>query len=169
MLSVHAASCVKNNNSITRMSPTTPSNMIRSFESPTFFVAYEAHSPYIRPESANILASSYTCATPLGDSSVDTISSLDSIYVAPPLIDTEYSRPDSVLSLPPNSEQNYVTTDGFLPKATNILVPIDSEHEYYDAEVNYNLANNQQCHTYPGTIPDTQPKLNNGLNDGCLV
>ncbi|KAG6450199.1 proto-oncogene c-Fos [Manduca sexta] len=168
MLSLHAASCVKNNNNATRTSPTATYNMVRTFESPTTFpVSYEAHSPYIRPESANILASSYTCATPIGDSSIDTISSLDSIYVAPPLLEPEYSRPDSVLSIPPSSEPSFVTTDGYLPKTTNVLTPMDSE--YYDPEVNYNLASNHQCHGFPGTIPDAQAKLNNSLNDGCLV
>lgn len=170
MLSLHAASCVKNNSNA-RGSPTTPYNMIRSYESPTTFPNnFEAHSPYIRPESANILASSYTCVTPLnGDSSIDTISSFDTVYVAPQLIENDYNRPDSVLSIPPNAEANYVTTDGYLPKATNLLVPIDSEQEYYDPEVNYNMQANQQCHNYQGTIPDAQNKLSNGLNDGCLV
>ncbi|XP_012547602.1 activating transcription factor 3 isoform X4 [Bombyx mandarina] len=169
MLSLHAASCVKNN-STTRQSPTMQYNMIRSYDSPsTFPSSFEAHSPYIRPESANILASSYTCATPIGDSSVDTISSLDSIYPAQQLIEQEYNRPDSVLSLTPTSDPNFVTTDGFLPKATNLLIPIDAEQEYYDPDVNYNLASNQQCHTYPGSAADAQTKINNGLNDGCLV
>uniref|UniRef100_A0A2H1WHX4 SFRICE_008224 n=1 Tax=Spodoptera frugiperda TaxID=7108 RepID=A0A2H1WHX4_SPOFR len=170
MLTIHAASCVKSNNSNTRQSPTTPYNMIGPYDSPTTFpVSFDAHSPYIRPESANILTSSYTCVTPLnGDSSIDTISSLDTIYVAPQLTDPEYNRPDSVLSLPPASERSYVTTDGYLPKSTNLLVPIDSEQDYYDPEANYNLGN-QQCHTYPNTIPEASSKLNNGLNDGCLV
>lgn len=168
MLALHAASCVKNNTA--RTSPTTSYNMIRAFESPTTFTTFEAHSPYIRPESANILASSYTCVTPLnGDSSIDTISSLDTIYVAgPQLIDPDYNRPDSVLSLPANSDANYVTTDGYLPKATNLLVPIDSEQEYYDPEVTYSLTNTQQCHNYP-SIQEAPSKINNGLNDGCLV
>ncbi|CAG4952931.1 activating transcription factor 3 [Colias croceus] len=167
MLSVHAASCLKNNSN--RTSPTTSYNMLRSFESPTTFpVNFDAHSPYIRPESANILASSYTCVTPLnGNSSIDSISPLDSTYIAPQTIDVDYSRPDSVLSLPPTSDANYITTDGYLPKATNILGPIEQEAEYYDSELNYNVSS-QQCHTYPGTIQDAQTKLNN-LNDGCLV
>lgn len=93
------------------------------------------------------------------------MSSIDTLYVAP-LMDNDYSRPDSVLSLPPNSEGNYITTDGYLPKA--MMVPLDGEQEYYDTEVNYNLASNQQCHTYPGTNPESQAK-HNGLNDGCLV
>ncbi|XP_063894738.1 transcription factor kayak isoform X2 [Helicoverpa armigera] len=170
MLTIHAASCVKSNNSNTRQSPTTPYNMIGPYDSPsTFPVSFDAHSPYIRPESANILTSSYTCVTPLnGDSSIDTISSLDTIYVAPQLTDAEYPRADSVLSLPPTSERSYVTTDGYLPKSTNLLVPIDSEQDYYDPEANYNLGN-QQCHTYPNTMPESSTKLNNGLNDGCLV
>lgn len=164
MLSLHAASCVKNNSN-TRGSPTCPYNPIRSFESPTTFPnTYEAHSPYIRPESANILASSYTC-TPISVDNIDTMSSIDNLYVTP-LIEGDYTRPDSVLSLQANSEANYVTTDGYLPKT--MMVPIDAEQEYYDTEVNYNLAPNQQCHTYPGNIPETQSK-HNGLNDGCLV
>lgn len=168
MLSLHSASCVKNNNSTTRQSPTTAYNMIRPYESPSTFPASFEASPYIRPESANILASSYTCATPLNnDSSIDT-ASLDAIYVQPQLVDVEY-RPDSVLSLPPNSETNFVTNDGFLPKSTNVLIPIDPEQEYYEPEMNYNLPSAQQCHTYPGTLTDGQGKLNNGLNDGCLV
>lgn len=169
MLSLHAASCVKNKSSTARTSPTTPYNMIRSFESPNTFPTFEANSPYIRPESANILASSYTCVMPLnGDSSIDTISSLDTIYVAgPQLIDTDYNRPDSVLSLPSNSDMNYSTTDGYLPQATKLLVPIDSEQEYYDPE-SYSLGNTQQCHNYP-SIQETPAKINNGLNDGCLV
>jgi hypothetical protein len=169
MLSLHSASCVKNNNSNTRQSPTTPYNMIRPYESPTTFPTSFETSPYIRPESANILASSYTCITPINnDSSIDTVSSLDAIYAQPQIVD-EYNRPDSVLSLPPNSEANYTSTDGFLPKATNLLVPMDTEQEYYDPEVNYTLPTTQQCHTYPGTLSDAQTKLNNGLNDGCLV
>ncbi|KAL4715598.1 hypothetical protein ACJJTC_006177 [Scirpophaga incertulas] len=170
MLSLHAASCVKNNNNpSTRQSPTTSYNMLRPYESPTTFPTSFETSPYIRPESANILASSYTCVTPINnDSSIDTVSSLDTIYIQPPLID-DYNRPDSVLSLPPNSEVNYSSTDGFLPKATNLLVPMDPEQEYYDPEVNYTLPTTPQCHTYPGTLTDSQAKLNNGLNDGCLV
>lgn len=174
MLNMHAPSCVKSNN--TRTSPTTPYINIRSFESPnTFPGTYEyrqadAPSPYIRPESANILASSYTCITPLnGDSSIDsTISSLDTIYVPPQLTDPEYNRPDSVLSLTPTADNTYVTTDGYLPKSTTLLIPVDSETEYYDPEVNYNLGGTQQCHTYPGTVTDASSKLNNGL-DGCLA
>ncbi|XP_072931505.1 uncharacterized protein Atf3 [Epargyreus clarus] len=170
MLSLHAATCVKNNNSNNRASPATPYNITRIYESPTSFqLPFEAHSPYIRPESADVLASSYTCATPLnGDSSVDTIPSLDNTYMTQSVIDVEYSRPDSVLSLPPGAEPSYITTDGYLPKATNLLGPIEPDAEYYDSEVNYNLTT-QQCHTYPGTIPDAQTKLNNNLNDGCLV
>ncbi|CAB3247280.1 unnamed protein product [Arctia plantaginis] len=177
MLNMHAPSCVKSNNA--RTSPATSYNInLRSFESPnTFPGTYEyrqadnSPSPYIRPESANILASSYTCITPLnGDSSIDsTISSLDTIYVPPQLADPDYNRPDSVLSLPPAGEHTYVTTDGYLPKSTTLLVPVDSETEYYDPDVNYNLVGSQQCHTYPGTVTDGQSKLNNGLNDGCLV
>lgn len=167
MLSVHAASCIKNNNTA-RASPTTY-NMIRPYESPsTFPAAYEAHSPYIRPESANILASSYTCITPLnGDSSIDTLPSMDNGYMTPHLVDIDYNRPDSVLSMPAN-EVSYVTTDGYLPKATNLLVPIEQEQEYYDPDATYSLTS-QQCHSYPSTVPDAQNKLNNGLNDGCLV
>lgn len=170
MLSLHSASCVKNHSN-NRGSPTTPYNMIRSFESPTAFPnSYEAHSPYIRPESANILASSYTCVTPLNvESSIDTMSSFDAVYVAPQLIENDYNRPDSVLNLPVTSEGNYLSTDGYLPKSTNLLVPIDAEHEYYDPDVNYNMTPNQQCHSYQGTIPDGQSKHNNGINDGCLV
>ncbi|CAH2982890.1 unnamed protein product [Chilo suppressalis] len=169
MLSLHSASCVKNNNPNTRQSPTASYNMIRPYESPTTFPTSFEASPYIRPESANILASSYTCVTPLNnDSSIDTVSSLDTIYMQPQIVD-DYNRPDSVLSLPPNSEAHYISTDGYLPKATNLLVPMDTEQEYYDQEVTYGLPTTQQCHTYPGTLSDTQTKLNNGLNDGCLV
>lgn len=174
---MHAPSCVKSNNA--RTSPAASYNInLRSFESPnTFPGTYEyrqadnSPSPYIRPESANILASSYTCITPInGDSSIDsTLSSLDTIYVPPQLSDPDYNRPDSVLSLPPAGEHTYVTTDGYLPKSTTLLVPVDSETEYYDPDVNYNLGSTQQCHTYPGTVTDGQSKLNNGLNDGCLV
>lgn len=171
MLSMHAASCVKNNNPATRTSPITQYNMIRPYESPTTFPSSfvsEAHSPYIRPESANILASSYTCITPLnGESSIDTISSLDNSYMTPHMVEVEYPRADSVLSLPPNSEANFISTDGYLPKATNLLVPMEQEQEYYEHEAHYHMT--QQCHTYPGTGPDAQTKLNTGLNDGCLV
>lgn len=143
--------------------------MIRTYESPsTFPTTYETQSPYIRPESANILASSYTCITPLnGDNSIDTIASLDNSYMTQQIMDPEY-RTDSVLNLQPNSDANYVTTDGYLPKATNVLVPIEHEQDYYDPEVHYNMTG-PQCHSYPGTVPDTQSKMNNGLNDGCLV
>lgn len=170
MLSLHSASCVKNHTN-NRGSPTTQFNMIRSFESPTSFPnSYEAHSPYIRPESANILASSYTCVTPInGDSSIDTMSSFDAVYVAPQLIENDYNRPDSVLSLPVSTDGNYISTDGYLPKSTNLLVPIDADQEYYDPEINYNMIPNQQCHNYQVTIPDGQTKHNNGINDGCLV
>lgn len=142
--------------------------MIRTYEPPsTFPTNFEGQSPYIRPESANILASSYTCVTPLnGDSSIDTLASLDNTYMAQQLIDTEY-RADSVLSLQANSDGHYVTTDGYLPKATNLLVPIEHEQDYYDPEANYMTT--QQCHTYQGTVSDAQAKMNNGLNDGCLV
>lgn len=169
MLSMHKASCNKENNSTTRQSPVTLYNMPGTYESPSAYPASVETSPYIRPESANILASSYTCGVPFNnDSSIDTVSSLDTIYIQPQIVDVDYNRPDSVLSLPPNSETGYVTTDGFIPKSTNLLVPIDPEQEYYDPEVNYNLQT-QQCHTYPSTLSDTQSKLNNGLNDGCLV
>ncbi|XP_037969863.2 activating transcription factor 3 [Plutella xylostella] len=166
MLSLHTASCVKNNSSNSNQQQY---NMIRPYESPTPFPAcYETSSPYIRPESANILASSYTCVTPLnGDSSIDTISSLDNSYLAPQLLDGEYHRPDSVLSLAPNSEGNYIT-EGYLPKAANLLVIEPTEQEYYE-EVNYNMNAAQQCHTYPNHHGDPQGKINNGLNDGCLV
>ncbi|OWR49798.1 transcription factor kayak isoform X1 [Danaus plexippus] len=161
MLSQHASSCVRNNTNA-RTSPNF--NMMRTFESPTTFpVNYDAHSPYIRPESANILASSYTCATPLNET-IDTMS-LDAAYMTPQNIDVEYNRPDSVISLPPNSD-SYITTDGYLPKATAILGPIEPETEYYDNEINYVT---QQCHSYPNNIQDSQQKLNNSLNDGCLV
>lgn len=168
MLSMHAASCIKHSNTATRTSPT-QYNMIRTFESPsTFPTTYEAQSPYIRPESANILASSYTCVTPLnGDNSIDAIASLDNSYMTQQIMDPEY-RAESVLSLQPNSDGNYVTTDGYLPKATNLLVPIEHEQDYYDPEVHYNMTG-QQCHAYPGTVPDAQAKMNSGLNDGCLV
>ncbi|XP_022118981.2 activating transcription factor 3 [Pieris rapae] len=159
MLSLHSASCVKNNSN--RTSPTNSFNMMRSYESPTTFpVNYDAHSPYIRPESANILASSYTCVTPINGNSIDTMT-LEATYIAPQNIDVDYNRPDSVLSLPPNSE-NYMTTDGYLPKATTILGPIEPEAEYFEAELNYSA---QQCHSYPNQ--DAQTKLN--MNDGCLV
>lgn len=169
MLSLHSASCVKNNNANTRQSPTTQYNMMRPYESPISLpLSFEA-SPYIRPESANILTSSYTCVTPLNnDSSIDTVSSLDTMYVQPQIVD-DYNRPDSVLSLPPSSEAHYITTDGYLPKTSNLLVPMDSEQEYYDPEIAYTLPSTQQCHTYPGTLSEAQSKLNNGLNDGCLV
>ncbi|CAK1582721.1 unnamed protein product [Parnassius mnemosyne] len=170
MLSLHAASCVKNNNPNTRTSPPAQYNMIRTYEPTSFPASFDAQSPYIRPESANILASSYTCVTPLnGDSSIDTISSLDTTYITQQIIDVDYNRPDSVLSLPPNSDPHYITTDGYMPKATNLLVPIEHEGEYYETEVNYNLSSAQPCHTYPGTIPDAQTKIGNSLNDGCLV
>lgn len=161
MLSMHASSCVKNNSNA-RTSPTTPYNAIRTYE-PTTFPVFEAHSPYIRPESANILASSYTCPTPINDSIE--ISSLETSYLTPQNID-EYNRPDSVLSIPPNSEASYITTDGYLPKAT-ILGPIEPEVEYYEPDLNY--VSSQQCHNYPSNIQDTQSKLTNSLNDGCLV
>lgn len=162
MLSLHASSCVKNNN--TRQSPTTPFSMVRSFESPTPYPTnFDAQSPYIRPESANILASSYTCVTPVnGDPYIDNMASLDTMCVPPQIVDIHYARPDSVLSLPPNSEANFVTTDGYLPKD---IVPLDTEQEtYYDTEVNYH----PQCNTYTNTVSDSQTKLN-GLNDRCLV
>ncbi|XP_023947164.1 transcription factor kayak [Bicyclus anynana] len=163
MLSVHSASCVKNS----RTSPTTPYNMLRSYEPPTTFpTTFDTNSPYIRPESANILASSYTCAASVNGDSVDAIS-LDATYMTPQAIDLEYNRPDSVLSLPPNSEC-YITTDGYLPKATTILGPIEPEAEYYEADLNY-VASTPQCHNYPVNIQDSQTKLGSGLNDGCLV
>ncbi|XP_041981124.1 activating transcription factor 3 isoform X2 [Aricia agestis] len=161
MLSMHASSCVKNN---TRSSPTQYN--IRSFESNTFPVSFDANSPYIRPESANVLASSYTCVTPVGDSSIDTISSLDASYLAPQM-DADFNRPDSVLSLPPSTDASYMTTDGFLPTATTILRQIEPDTEYYETELAYNST--QPCHTYPGTIQESQAKLKNNLNDGCLV
>ncbi|VVD02874.1 unnamed protein product [Leptidea sinapis] len=170
MLSVHAASCLKNNTATNtnRTSPTTSYNMIRTFESPTFPISFDTNSPYIRPESANILASSYTCVTPInGDSSIDTISSLESTYIAPHTIDMDYTRPESVLSLPPTSDGNFGTTDGYLPKASTILGPIEHESEYYETELSYNVSS--QCHTYPNTLQDAQTKINNSLNDGCLV
>lgn len=167
MLSVHSASCVKNNGANARMSPTTPYGMLRSYEPTTFPAAYDAHSPYIRPESANILASSYTCATSINGDSVDTISSLDAPYMTPQIIELDYNRPDSVLSLPPNTDA-YITTDGFLPKATTILGPIEPEGEYYEADLNY-VATTQQCHNYPVNLQDSQSKLGTSLNDGCLV
>ncbi|CAH2090418.1 unnamed protein product [Euphydryas editha] len=167
MLALHAASCVKNNSNA-RTSPTTPYNMIRTFESPTFPISFDTHSPYIRPESANILASSYTCATPINGESIDTITSLEPTYLTPQTIDVEYNRPDSVLSLPPNSDASYITTDGYLPKSTTILGPIESEAEYYESELTY-VSATQQCHSYPGNIQDSQTKLSNNLNDGCLV
>ncbi|XP_026330695.1 transcription factor kayak-like isoform X2 [Hyposmocoma kahamanoa] len=140
MLAMHAASCIKHSNTATRTSPT----------------------------QYNILASSYTCVTPLnGDNSIDTIASLDSSYMPQQILDPEY-RAESVLNLQPNSDGNYVTTDGYLPKATNVLVPIEHEQDYYDPEVHYNMTG-PQCHAYPGSVPDTQSKMNNGLNDGCLV
>ncbi|XP_047534234.1 activating transcription factor 3 [Vanessa atalanta] len=167
MLSLHAASCVKNNSNA-RTSPSTPYNMIRTFESPTTFpVSFDTHSPYIRPESANILASSYTCATPINGDSIDTISSLETTYLTPQTIDIEYNRPDSVLSLPPNSDAGYITTDGYLPKTTTILGPMEPEAEYYESELTY--VSPQQCHSYPSNIQDSQSKLSNNLNDGCLV
>lgn len=159
MLSMHAGSCVKNN-STARASPTTTYNTVRTFE-PTTFPVFESHSPYIRPESANILASSYTCPTPINDSIE--ISSLETSYLTHQNLD-EYNRPDSVLSIPPTSETSYITTDGYLPKAT-ILGPIEPEAEYYEPELNYV----QQCHNYPSNIQDTQTKIANSLNDGCLV
>ncbi|XP_045774024.1 transcription factor kayak [Maniola jurtina] len=168
MLSVHSASCVKNNCSNARASPTAPYNLLRAYEPPTTFPAtYDTHSPYIRPESANILASSYTCAASLNGDSADTISSLDATYMTPQAIDLEYNRPDSVLSLPPNSDTSYITTDGFLPKATTILGPIEPEAEYYEADLNYVAT--QQCHSYPINLQDSQTKLGTSLNDGCLV
>ncbi|XP_053608216.1 activating transcription factor 3 [Plodia interpunctella] len=161
MLSLHAPSCVKNNNSNARQSPTTSYNMLRPFESPsTFPTSYDAQSPYIRPESANVLASSYTCITPVNAEYMEPIPSLDTICGQPQLVDVDY-RPDSVLSLPPNSDGSYATTDGYLPKATNLIVPLDPEHEYYDEVNNYH----PQCNTYQ--VADSQ-KLN-GLNDRCLV
>lgn len=171
MLSLHTASCMKGNT--TSASPATPYNMIRPYESPTTFpTSYEASSPYIRPESANILASSYTCVTPLnGDSSIDTITSLDNAYMPPQMLDSEYHRPESVLSLQSTSESGYGTTDGYLPKATHLLVIESGESEYYEQEVSYNMGGSQQCHTYPGAggSQDHQTKLNNALNDTCLV
>ncbi|XP_060804026.1 activating transcription factor 3 [Amyelois transitella] len=162
MLSLHAPSCVKNNNSNARQSPTTSYNMLRPYDSPSTFPAnFEAQSPYIRPESANVLASSYTCVIPVNNEYMDTMTSLETICGQSQQLDVDYTRPDSVLSLPPNSEGNYVTTDGYLPKSTNLIVPLDAEQEYYE-EVNYH----PQCNTYP--VSDAQNKLN-GLNDRCLV
>lgn len=169
MLQIHNACCPKNKSS---PPPTSTYNMIRPYDSPTTFpAAYEMNtSPYIRPESANILASSYTCIASLnGESSIDTISSLDTSYGPQAVIDINYPRADSVLSLPTNPEIGYPTTDGYLPKSTNLLVIEPTEAEYYDQEVNYNLTATQQCHTYPSSVPDAQNKINNGLNDGCLV
>ncbi|KAI5646161.1 bZIP transcription factor domain-containing protein [Phthorimaea operculella] len=169
MLAMHAATCVRNNPAA-RQSPNQQYNMLRPYDCSTpntFPTNYEAQSPYIRPESANILASSYTCgATLSGDGSIDTMSSLDT-YSTPQYVDVDYPRADSVLSLPPTSEGGYVTTDGYLPKATNLLVPIDQEQEYYEPEGGYALPA-AACHSYNAT-PDQQQKLNNGLNDGCLV
>lgn len=163
MLTVHKASCVKNNGTA-RSSPNSNYNLVR-YESNALPATFD-QSPYIRPESANILASSssFTCGTPL-NGEIETITPIEPIYL-PQGIEVDY-RPDSVFSLQ-SSDVNYVTTDGYMPKSTNLLVPIDSEQEYYDQEVNYNLAA-QQCHTYPATVPDSQTKLNNSLNDGCLV
>ncbi|CAH2248048.1 jg12746 [Pararge aegeria aegeria] len=168
MLSVHSASCVKNNTCNARTSPTTPYNMLRAYEPPSTFPAnYDTHSPYIRPESANILASSYTCATSINGDSPDTIS-LDATYMTPQTIELDYNRPDSVLSLPPNSDSCYITTDGYLPKATTILGHIEPETEYYEADLNY-VATTPQCHNYPVNLQDSQSKLGTSLNDGCLV
>ncbi|CAH2041360.1 unnamed protein product, partial [Iphiclides podalirius] len=160
MLSLHAASCVKNGQSA-RTSPPAPYGVVRSYE-PAAFPANFEQSPYIRPESANILASSYTCVTPLADA-VDAIP-LDTAYIAQQVIDADY-RPDSVLSLP--NEAHYINTDGYMPKA-NLLVPIDHD-EYYESGVNYNLSSAQPCHTYPGTLAESQTKIGTNLNDGCLV
>lgn len=167
MLQLHNACCSKNKSS---PPPTTHYNMIRSYDSSTTFPnTYDTSSPYIRPESANILASSYTCITSLnGESSIDTISSLDSTYITPHLVDGVYTRPESVLSLP-QPDANYSHTDGYLPKAGNLLVIEPTDADYYEPEVAYNLPTSQQCHTYPGTVVDAQSKINNGLNDGCLV
>lgn len=161
MLSLHTASCVKNNNG----SPSAQYQMM-AYDAPTPFPAsYDATSPYIRPESANVLASSYTCVTLLnGDSTIDTMS-LENPYITHQLLDSEYHRPDSVLSLP-NGETSYVA-DGYLPKAAPLQVIDHADPEYYEHEVHYNMGA-QQCHTYPSP-QDTQSKLNSGLNDGCLV
>lgn len=164
MLSLHTASCIKNNNG----SPNHQYNIMRTYDAPTPFTAsYDASSPYIRPESANVLASSYTCVTLLnGESTIDAMS-LEVPYMTQQLMDNEYHRPDSVLSLPPNVDTNYVSTDGYLPKATTLQAIDQAETEYYEHEVNYNMPTAQQCHTYPSS-QDAQ-KLNNGLNDRCLV
>lgn len=87
--------------------------------------------------------------------------------MTPQIIELDYNRPDSVLSLPPNTDA-YITTDGFLPKATTILGPIEPEGEYYEADLNY-VATTQQCHNYPVNLQDSQSKLGTSLNDGCLV
>lgn len=162
MLSHHAPSCVKNNQ------PAQQFNLIRPYESPTPFPAnYDASSPYIRPESANVLPSSYTCITTInGDT--DPLPSLDGTYMTPQMIDQEYHRPESVLSLPPNVDGSYVTTDGYLHNSAKLLVIESGEQEYYEPDVNYHMSN-QQCHTYPSTAQDSQVKINNGLNDRCLV
>ncbi|XP_063364952.1 activating transcription factor 3 [Cydia amplana] len=156
MLNVHKASCVKNG---ARASPTNPSYNLIRYDTNTF-PAFE-QSPYIRPESANILASATSFP-----GEIEPIASIEPLYMSQ-IMEGDYTRPDSVLSLQTNPD-SYVTTDGFISKTTNLLVPIESEQEYYDAEANYNLST-QQCHTYPATVPDSQTKLNNGLNDGCLV
>ncbi|GBP49187.1 Activating transcription factor 3 [Eumeta japonica] len=159
MLSLHTASCIKNTGA------SAPYTL--RYDSPAPFPGYEATSPYIRPESANILASSYTCPTSLnGDSSIDTISSLDNSYMTPQIIEPEYARPDSVLSIPAPAEHGFATADGFLARSTNLLV-IEPEQEYYEPEPNAYMQA-QQCHGYV-SVPETQAKVNGGLNDGCLV
>lgn len=159
MLQNHNTCCAKNKSS---PSPTAPYAMLRPYDSPTSFPNTYDTSPYIRPESANILASSYSCITPLNTEASIDCSTLDAAYISPPLVDSLYQRPESVLA---NAE--FHTTDGYLPKSTNILVIESTEPDYYEAEMSYNL-NTQQCHTYPVTASEAQTKITNGL-DGCLV
>lgn len=167
MLSVHTPSCVKHTSS-----PSTPYNPIQPpYHSPTSYPAsatpYEPNSPYIRPESANILASSYSCdlENPPPCNYNQPVDSLEMQNYSIPTSDGNFTRQDN---------QSYVNSEAF-DKGSNLLIE-SPENEYLQTFENQDIAShqynnhppNQQCHNMNGG-PTRQKFRNSGMDNGCMA
>lgn len=180
LLSHHSPACIKNNSNNTS-SPTTSYNTIQQpYDSPTNYpnstTPYESNSPYIRPESANILASSYNCEIDNPPSNfnqpVDPLDMNQSYTnVGTPNPDGNYLRQD---------ENSFVTNDVFNSKNSNMML-VDSVQADYVEQMSFENQDmnsyqfnghtvSQQCHNInsPGSTRGNKFR-NTGINNGCLA
>ncbi|XP_077292757.1 activating transcription factor 3 [Arctopsyche grandis] len=181
MLSHHSPTCLKNMTNNTS-SPTTPYNPIQPpYDSPTSYPSsttpYEPNSPYIRPESANVLASSYNCDIENPPSNFN--QPVDPLDIATPY--NSMGTPTSDGNYMRQDDANFVVGDSF-SKNSNMMLVDSSQNEYteqmqFDSQdvnsFHYNghaaTSTAQQCHNVNTGGGRRNKFRNTGMDNGCLA